>query len=116
MRYNLCCPSAFKANEKPAAVRCSEAEAVQVQTHKNTRYKRRVLNRGYCPCVSLEWRGLFDIVNSDGPSFFHRQPIRSDAKMPMPAVLSHRMLGIHIMSVCVCVCVCARDIVPTQVY
>lgn len=54
------------------------------------------------------WHCLSVSTQTD-PPFFHRWPIRSDAKMPMPAVLSHRVLGIHIMSVSVRVCVRYRS-------
>lgn len=73
-------------------------------------------NRGHCPCVTgvmwAVWHCL-SVSTQLAPPFFHRRPIRSVAKMPMPPVLSRRMLGIHIMSVGVwarvCVCVWYRS-------
>lgn len=85
----------------------SQTKAVHAESH---RYARGNPNRGCFPCAIMGRRGLSDIVLAH--RFLYRWPIRSVAKMPMPAELSHCMLGIQILSVNVYVC----DICPTRVH
>lgn len=115
MRCDLCSPSAFKADESQKhwdAVRqklCKHGQTTTLDT--NARSQTLAIDP-VCHWSDAGYLTLSQCVNSNCPSFFHLRPIRSVAKMPMPAVLSHRMLGIHIMSVnvYVFVCVCAISV------